>query len=933
MSTNGQIQKSFMAIVWFAIAFLTLGSYESAAKNRPDSGCANPPSGMIGWWAGDGNPNDIQGGHNGIVHGNPLPYAVGMVGQAFVFNGIDDFVSLPEIPAMNFGTGDFTIDFWERSSNSSRRMNAVSLLPNYPLSNLVFDFNDPDNTPSPGLWVYWNSSGGNAIITGAAGQFTNGEWHHIALTRNGTILILYVDGVAAGSAAYSEPINLSSVSNYIGGGNGSAMWDGLLDEVEIFNRGLSPTEIQAIYNAGSAGKCRQCSAAAVGLTSWWQADGNGLDSRGRADGSLSGALFAAGLKNQAFDLDGIDDAFIVPHNDNQNISGSFSAEAWIYPRTFTNTFPYILNKFNGTNRWLMAVTNSPPYQNSLHVNIDDNSFFTPNNSIALGRWSHIAFTYNAVNGTIKLFVNGIPLTVTTAATHLTTSGSSAFYIGNEAGNGRQFDGLIDEVKIYNRELTETEIQAVVNAGNAGNCSPTATVSPAGLVGWWGGDGNANDYVGTNNGSLQNGAGFTIGKVGQSFSFDGINDYLAVPDSPSLNPSTELTIEAWVYPVSDSAGLSDFSIILNKETEAVSPQFEIGRKNDTGCVFGGPMPTGNLAFGISGLSGLPADCNGWTDGNAYLPLNIWSHVSLTYDGANVRVYLNGAITRTIPATGTILPSTGELRIGTRTVGVTGNPVWQGLLDEVSIYNRALAQTEIQSIYNAGLAGKLKLAATPADVFARQGRNISKVKTPLSEMQLGDATIILPTVSAAGETQQIPLDLAKFPPLPMGYTPAGPTYDIATSAVWSGTPTVCFNVPSLSAQFANLRILHLESGVWVPRTALGGSNPMLCSSGLTTLSPFAIVKVAPSAANALISGRVLTARGTGIRNVLIQVTGPGGVIKNARTNTFGYYKFEDLEVGQTYVLVVWAKKYSFSESTRLIVLNEDLTDADFVAQGLE
>ncbi|MBK8149448.1 MAG: hypothetical protein IPK58_14900 [Acidobacteria bacterium] len=217
--------------------------------------CTQPPTGLISWWPGDGNPNDIRQGYNGTVHGNPMPYASGLVGNAFAFDGTDDFVSIPAIPEMNFGTGGFTVEFWMKSNNSSRRMNAVAFVPNYPISNLIFDFNDPD-PPSPGLWVYWNSNGTKAIFAGTSGQYTNGQWHHIALTRIGTTLTLYIDGVAVGYETSSETFNLSSTTSYIGSGPGSAMWDGLVDELGIFGRGLEQAEIRAIYNAGNTGKCR-----------------------------------------------------------------------------------------------------------------------------------------------------------------------------------------------------------------------------------------------------------------------------------------------------------------------------------------------------------------------------------------------------------------------------------------------------------------------------------------------------------------------------------------------------------------------------------------------------------------------------------------------------------------------------------------------------
>ncbi len=92
-----------------------------------------------------------------------------------------------------------------------------------------------------------------------------------------------------------------------------------------------------------------------------------------------------------------------------------------------------------------------------------------------------------------------------------------------------------------------------------------------------------------------------------------------------------------------------------------------------------------------------------------------------------------------------------------------------------------------------------------------------------------------------------------------------------------------------------------------------------------------KQIPTVASANISGRVTTATGRGIRNVGVTVTKPNGETLFAITNPFGYYRFQELPVGETYILSVNSKRYSFAEPTRVISLSEDLTDADFVSDG--
>ena len=82
--------------------------------------------------------------------------------------------------------------------------------------------------------------------------------------------------------------------------------------------------------------------------------------------------------------------------------------------------------------------------------------------------------------------------------------------------------------------------------------PSAPV-PADIVSWYRAEGDASDFVGDNDGTLLNGATFTAGKVGQAFLLDGVDDLISIPDDPSLEPSSNFTIEAWVNPSSSGHG--------------------------------------------------------------------------------------------------------------------------------------------------------------------------------------------------------------------------------------------------------------------------------------------------------------------------------------------------------------------------------------------
>ena len=91
-----------------------------------------------------------------------------------------------------------------------------------------------------------------------------------------------------------------------------------------------------------------------------------------------------------------------------------------------------------------------------------------------------------------------------------------------------------------------------------------------------------------------------------------------------------------------------------------------------------------------------------------------------------------------------------------------------------------------------------------------------------------------------------------------------------------------------------------------------------------------RLAPTAALVSVQGRVKTSSGTGIRNAIVEVN--GGTLTNpirGRTNSFGYFRFTNLEVGQTYIITVQSKSYAFSNPTRVISLSDNINDFDFVA----
>ena len=208
--------------------------------------------------------------------------------------------------------------------------------------------------------------------------------------------------------------------------------------------------------------------------------------------------------------------------------------------------------------------------------------------------------------------------------------------------------------------------------------------PLNLVAWWPGQSNANDVVGGNNGTLQNGASFEAGIVETAFSFGGANEAVLIPYSSNLNLSamSAWTIEGWVNPTSFNnaswptifaQGHWDASLGLNSGTGALESWINDG----------------------SQLVGATA-----------VPLGQWSHVALVYNGTNRTFYLNGAYAGggSAPA---MSAETDTSSIGN--VVPNDSASFNGGIDELSVYSRALSFDEIAEIYLAGAYGKCEPVA--------------------------------------------------------------------------------------------------------------------------------------------------------------------------------------------------------------------------------
>jgi hypothetical protein len=222
--------------------------------------------------------------------------------------------------------------------------------------------------------------------------------------------------------------------------------------------------------------------------------------------------------------------------------------------------------------------------------------------------------------------------------------------------------------------------------------------PVGLVGWWPGNGNANDAIAGNNGQLAGDATFASGAVSQGFRLDGFGDYVEIPDSQALKPG-RVSVESWVrFDSLDTPIVSQYG--------APGQQYIVFKKNTRLFQFEGYSLAKMRVAGVDRLSFGVANVDGFAPvavSTTPVVVGQFYHVVGTFDGTTVKLYVNGVLENQTPASLTLDYDTRPVFIGT-----SGETVFDGklagIVDEASIYNRALDVTEIGVLHSAGAAGK-------------------------------------------------------------------------------------------------------------------------------------------------------------------------------------------------------------------------------------
>jgi uncharacterized repeat protein (TIGR01451 family) len=255
--------------------------------------------------------------------------------------------------------------------------------------------------------------------------------------------------------------------------------------------------------------------------------------------------------------------------------------------------------------------------------------------------------------------------------------------------------------------------------------PSCAAVPAGLVGWWAAENNAWDSAGGNTGTLSPDAGFAPGRVGTAFQFNGSDARVDLGDPEALKLTNSLSLEAWIWINNlPSTAQGQAQILFRGDPRACLDPYFLCVQSDGSIRFHVEDDSGTVPCGVD-LNTAPVATQQWTHVTAVLDANT----------GFMQVYVNAQLaaqnyTSVRPLRDLV---GGGVALGNTSSG--SNPLpFDGLIDELSIYDRALAVAEVQSLYNAAESGKCLL---PARIVAN----------PISQNVASGASVTL-SVQAAG-----------------------------------------------------------------------------------------------------------------------------------------------------------------------------------------
>lgn len=633
-------------------------------------------TGLVEQWTLNGNANGTNGNNGTVVGGTkfvadaPRRFLTSRSKQPYALkaDGVTQYAKIPHNAALR--PASISIALWVKYTTTG---NKIIIEKGGSNNNFLIH----TSATNPGRLAYRNGAS-TILITPAA--YNDGKWHFVVCTHDSVSLTgkIYVDGVEVVSGASSNPTDDGTDwTIFARPGASTTFLDGEMDGLSFWNRAITAQEVVTLMLSGVKGN-------ESGLLAYYE-ERNGIlkDMLGNYDGQLINgtsivpSTAPAGQRSMAVGLRadcGYKTAFDKT---------SFAVECWIRREgTQPAGSEYLITRDDGlANSWGLYLGGSAKYL----------GFFTRGNgtgyygayAVPLGRWVHAFAIVSST--TVKIYADDVLVHEIALSAPFTTS-TVPLHIGQSSSGASPFSGSIANVRYWEGTVTAEEI-----IKNKHMYLPADTPN---LIEQWG----INEGVGTvvygvkgNNGTITGATwkepSLANWRAGHC-KFDGVDDRIDCGYKEEHILIESGTLEAWVKPLNAYPGAAG----THKYRGIVA-------KADTGSTsricywidWMGTDTTRTLRLGISdgiSLENIAVDNFDFAQ--------TWKHIAFTFDGSNLKLYVNGVLHTT--KVQTIKPQAANMLMTIGTAFGNSSYGWQGNLDEVRVWNTARTQAEIQENMN-------------------------------------------------------------------------------------------------------------------------------------------------------------------------------------------------------------------------------------------
>ena len=436
---------------------------------------------LTSYWSFDNTLNDQAGSLSGSANttddnftfqGSGSTFGGGFLGSAGYSGNGNGYAAAVDSADIDESSDTISVSLWARANNLSKRWQAI--LSKGENSNYrIARFNNTN-------FASW--AGGNPDLSSDPNSIADNNWHHIVAVAGPSGSFFYLDKQLVASNLTAADLTNSTTSLWLGNNpqNTARQWDGEIDDVAIWHRELSLADVEQIYDGGQAGDSIAdlvtpptpgLSPYTDELTAYWHFDNTLDDQAGTFPGNantvdddltfqgtgsqLGGGLFGSG----GYTGNGNGHASTDDSADVDERNNTISISLWARVEDFDKVWQTMVSKGEGANYRISRLQQSD-FVNSRVGNSDLSSAPTGIND---GQWHHIAAT-GGPSGTL-VYIDGNLVSSNTSSANFTNS-NNPFWVGNNPGaTARQWDGDIDDLALWHRELSAAEINEIYQVGS------------------------------------------------------------------------------------------------------------------------------------------------------------------------------------------------------------------------------------------------------------------------------------------------------------------------------------------------------------------------------------------------------------------------------------------------------------------------------------